>query len=124
MEATTIDKWRRSLGWCHATYTDNGRDILERAGLEPGNVDVLAFSQSTQALSPTYILAIDHTHKELVLSVRGTKDFRDTLASAHFKPEPFLDGYAHRGFVWSAQALLDEVGPRLEDMSVEFPLYR
>lgn len=60
---------------------------------------------------PTYVLAVDHRHEEIVLSVRGTKAFGDVITVSHFLPEPFLDGYvslclgSHRdskeSFIWT-----------------------
>lgn len=43
-------------------------------------------------MAPTYILAVDHLHREVVLAVRGTKAFGDAITITHFRPEPFLDG--------------------------------
>lgn len=44
-------------------------------------------------MAPTYLLAIDYKHREIVLAGRGTKAFGDTITISHFRPEPFLDGY-------------------------------
>jgi hypothetical protein len=56
-------------------------------------------------LVPSHLLALDHQHREIVLSVRGTLGVHDLVNCTHFGPEPFLSGYAHRGMARSAIAL-------------------
>lgn len=65
-------------------------------GLQPGEIELIKLSSGKdrgRPLSPTYVLAVDHRNEEIVLSVRGTKDFGDAITISHFLPEPFLDGW-------------------------------
>lgn len=65
------------------------------AGFAPGELEVVALSSGksrNRPMAPTYVLAVDHGRREIVLSVRGTKAFGDAITITHFRPEPFLDG--------------------------------
>lgn len=64
-------------------------------GFAPGELEVVALSSGksrNRPMAPTYVLAVDHGRREIVLSVRGTKAFGDAITITHFRPEPFLDG--------------------------------
>lgn len=68
---------------------------LPVAGLQPGEIELVKLSTGSargRPMAPTYVLAVDHRHREIVLSVRGTKAFGDAITISHFLPEPFLDG--------------------------------
>ena len=76
----------------------NFRSAFCVAGFAPeeGKVEVIALSRGksrNRPMAPTYILAVDHLRREVVLAVRGTKAFGDAITITHFRPEPFLDGY-------------------------------
>jgi hypothetical protein len=45
----------------------------------------------------------------LVVGVRGTLNFNDTLCDLDAKTVPFLDGRAHQGFATAAETLCGEV---------------
>eukprot|EP00904_Undaria_pinnatifida_P007693 jgi/Undpi1/4053/HiC_scaffold_16.g07420.m1 len=122
-------EWERFLRWAHASYAWNENIAMERAGFAPeeGKVEVIALSRGksrNRPMAPTYILAVDHLRREVVLAVRGTKAFGDAITITHFRPEPFLDGYAHRGFAQSAHELVKEVGPQLAALRDRLPEYR
>jgi hypothetical protein len=64
-------------------------------------------------LVPSHLLALDHQHREIVLSVRGTLGVHDLVNCTHFGPEPFLSGYAHKGMARSAIALAADMQVRI-----------
>ncbi|CBJ26861.1 conserved unknown protein [Ectocarpus siliculosus] len=137
-EATLIDRnqgwldgraseWQRFLRWAHASYGWTEEVIVKRAGFAPGELEVVALSSGksrNRPMAPTYVLAVDHGRREIVLSVRGTKAFGDAITITHFRPEPFLDGYAHRGFAQSAHELVKQVEPELTSLAERLPDYR
>ncbi|CAM9523277.1 unnamed protein product, partial [Ectocarpus sp. 8 AP-2014] len=137
-EATLVDRdqgwldgraseWQRFLRWAHASYGWTEEVIVKRAGFAPGELEVVALSSGksrNRPMAPTYVLAVDHGRREIVLSVRGTKAFGDAITITHFRPEPFLDGYAHRGFAQSAHELVKQVEPELTSLAERLPDYR
>ncbi|CAB1116291.1 unnamed protein product [Ectocarpus sp. CCAP 1310/34] len=137
-EATLVDRdqgwldgraseWQRFLRWAHASYGWTEEVIVKRAGFAPGELEVVALSSGksrNRPMAPTYVLAVDHGRREIVLSVRGTKAFGDAITITHFRPEPFLDGYAHRGFAQSARELVKQVEPELTSLAERLPNYR
>ncbi|CAM9163284.1 unnamed protein product [Scytosiphon promiscuus] len=134
-------EWERFLMWSHASYGWTEEVVLsrphtqprlpypprERQGVERDELEVVALSRGksrNRPMAPTYVLAVDHARREIVLSVRGTKAFGDAITITHFRPEPFLDGYAHRGFAKSAHYLVKEVEPQLISLTDRLPDYR
>ena len=69
-------------------------------------------------LVPSHLLALDHEHHEIVLSVRGTLGVHDLVNCTHFGPEPFLSGYAHKGMARSAIALAADMQERSVTVAV------
>lgn len=64
-------------------------------GIAPSDLEVVALTRGksrNRPMAPTYVLAVDHGQREIVLSVRGTKAFGDAITITHFRPEPFLSG--------------------------------
>eukprot|EP00903_Cladosiphon_okamuranus_P016280 g15013.t1 len=122
-----VPDWERFLRWAHASYGWTEAGVVKRAGFAPGELEVIALSRGksrNRPMAPTYVLAVDHGRREIVLSVRGTKAFGDAITITHFRPEPFLDGYAHRGFAQSAHELVKQVEPQLTSLVERLPDYR
>eukprot|EP00611_Tribonema_gayanum_P029002 TRINITY_DN763_c0_g1_i5.p1 TRINITY_DN763_c0_g1~~TRINITY_DN763_c0_g1_i5.p1 ORF type:complete len:511 (-),score=123.12 TRINITY_DN763_c0_g1_i5:172-1704(-) len=116
-------QWERALRWAHASYAvSSPQQLQRRVGEPPDQIQVLLRSRATPVI-PAHVLAADHRHKQVVLSVRGTLGLRDLASCAHFGPTQFLSGYAHRGFVQSAEALFEDVQAPLREAQQAYPGY-
>ena len=61
--------------------------------VQPG--DVVSFRATSDHLQPAYCLAVSEQHRQILLAVRGTKNFNDALtnlAGNGNKPASFLEG--------------------------------
>eukprot|EP01084_Bolivina_argentea_P130838 230990_1 len=63
--------------------------------------------------SPRFYLAIDHNHKKIMLSIRGTATTADRITDINGKAKPFtsfgIDGYAHEGILASTKYIFTNV---------------
>eukprot|EP00933_Yihiella_yeosuensis_P033678 TRINITY_DN27334_c0_g1_i1.p1 TRINITY_DN27334_c0_g1~~TRINITY_DN27334_c0_g1_i1.p1 ORF type:complete len:574 (+),score=114.17 TRINITY_DN27334_c0_g1_i1:40-1761(+) len=84
---------------------------LAWAGID-GNVEVLAFEQSSKDLyAPGYMVAVDYDLGHVVVAFRGTSSVADVLSDLDCNAVPVslggLEGKAHSG-MWKAAQRLDE----------------
>ena len=110
--------------YAHASYAPTVSMALQQLGIPPE--DLLAANWSASADVPTaaYMLTVDHAHKTIVLTVRGSWSAEDALINGMAAPAPFLSGLAHHGMALAARALVDEVGGTLLAAADAFPTYR
>jgi len=52
-----------------------------------------------EGICPKFVFCVDHQSQSLVLTVRGTKSFKDALIDMVCDDAPFLSGFAHSGIL-------------------------
>jgi hypothetical protein len=60
-----------------------------------------------------HFIAVDHNHKVVVLSLRGTLDISGTLIDLQAMDHPYCSGRAHKGMAEMADAVWNESGELL-----------
>ena len=63
--------------------------------------------------TPRFFIAVDPTHRQVVLSIRGTAELSDMLTDLCCRSTPFCGGTAHEGVAGAARRLFSEVLPTL-----------
>ncbi|KAI9339192.1 Alpha/Beta hydrolase protein [Zopfochytrium polystomum] len=77
--------------------------------------DMIEFEyHGIEVFKPKYFLCVDHSTESLILCFRGTFNLHEVITDICAEYEPFLGGYAHRGFLRCALWLEDHVLPRLK----------
>ncbi|CAM9535125.1 unnamed protein product [Scytosiphon promiscuus] len=75
--------------------------VSKRTGIELEDVAALATSDSAETRA--YFVAVDHASRSVIVSIRGTYCFTDTMVDLLCKPvEDFAGGRAHQGISQSA----------------------
>lgn len=67
--------------------------------------DILLSCSTSKFQQPAYAVVMDHKHRRIVVTVRGTANVADCLTDIHGQVAPFHVGHAHQGMLCSAQYL-------------------
>jgi len=89
----------------------NKKILMELTGIS--EEDIIVTKWKSGHFSPGHIIAIDHSQKAVVLSIRGTFHAKDCLTDLIANYEPFLGGYAHAGILMAAKQLYKDLTPIL-----------
>ena len=146
---TEFDKWEQSL----PDVTDVSPDILgqvkhysefafnvyDAAKLPESQLDGIAKTMSVaeedvivcelqdddgEGICPKFVFFVDHKSESIVLTVRGTKSFRDALLDMVCDDAPFLGGAAHSGILKGAKRVWDLVVESVGEICSKYPDYR
>eukprot|EP01133_Synstelium_polycarpum_P017259 gene17259-20568_t len=89
----------------------NVKGLCDHTGISKD--DVVTYRWTSTNFDPGHYIAIDHSTKSIVLSIRGTFHARDLLSDLVATNTPFLDGLAHTGILKCAQNKFKELSPIL-----------
>lgn len=103
---------RELLRLADLTYK-SGEQLAAHASSAPV-FSVLSARWKAEKWAPAYFLAWFPDTRELLLSVRGSKEISDVLTNLTVEAEPFLGGLAHRGVIESARRLHRILAPILD----------
>ncbi|KAK9817785.1 hypothetical protein WJX72_002124 [[Myrmecia] bisecta] len=99
----TVEQLRDEIALADAVYERNIPDLCRLSGLKEENV--IKFLPDSDHLRPSYTIAVQPQHKQVILAVRGTKSLHDALTNLASSAEPFMGGQAHLGMLRSAEWL-------------------
>ncbi|KAK9824902.1 hypothetical protein WJX74_004800 [Apatococcus lobatus] len=116
-----IKTWVREVEVADAVYEESTEAISKACSLEPGNV--VSFRATSDHLQPAYCLAKSVQHRQILLVVRGTKNFYDALTNLAGAYEAVEGGFAHHGMLKSAEWLLEQEGDRIRSLLDDHPGY-
>ena len=68
-------------------------------------------------------MAVDHTLKAVVLSIRGTYSLADAVTNCLCNDAPFLGGMAHDGFLAFARELVAVAEETIAELCRQYPSY-
>ncbi|CAM9689261.1 unnamed protein product [Ectocarpus fasciculatus] len=96
--------------------------ISKRTGVDPSDVKELATSDSLE--TRTYFVAVDHASRSVVVSIRGTYSFTDTMVDLLCNTVDFAGGKAHQGISQSAVRVWTAVKGEVEKQLREHSDYK
>ncbi|CAM9729332.1 unnamed protein product [Ectocarpus sp. 4 AP-2014] len=96
--------------------------ISKRTGVDPSDVKDLATSDSLE--TRTYFVAVDHASRSVVVSIRGTYSFTDTMVDLLCNAVDFAGGKAHQGISQSAVRVWTAVKGEVEKQLREHGDYK
>ena len=71
--------------------------------------------------SPRYFIAVDPSHRNIILAIRGTSEISDMLTDIMCCATPFCGGLAHEGVAAAARRLFAEVLPTMARLAKTYP---
>jgi len=104
--------------WTHAQNSDAFVRIARIT-----QEDLLLASWTERTFEPAFCLAWAHERRWLVLSVRGTVDWRAVLTDVAAHPAPVGGGFAHEGMLRAARTVLERALPSIRRLLHERPDY-
>eukprot|EP00931_Biecheleriopsis_adriatica_P086796 TRINITY_DN61381_c0_g1_i1.p1 TRINITY_DN61381_c0_g1~~TRINITY_DN61381_c0_g1_i1.p1 ORF type:complete len:561 (+),score=112.73 TRINITY_DN61381_c0_g1_i1:205-1683(+) len=116
--AAELEEAVKLLAFAEATYEN---DELVRQTCDHWGYKLLYLEPIEEAGAPAHFLCFDANSKHAILSVRGTKTPRDALTdlNANVQEISLSSGsqmFAHKGFLASAQSVLERVSPVLTEL--------
>lgn len=127
------------MGCCDASvqyWTSNIDCIKNLTGIDKDEDILYSISphDSSCLYRPSHFVALDHAHKELVISIRGTLSLHDVLVDLVCQSESFesvydaddtlVTGKAHGGFLKSAQTLASDLHELVITTLRQYPSYQ
>jgi len=85
--------------------------------------DVVCTQWKSGHFCPGHFIAVDHAHKSVVLSIRGTFHAKDALTDLLAKYDPFMGGFVHSGILMAARQKFRDVVPTLLETLKQHPGY-
>merc|ERR1712196_642557 len=103
--------------------------LVKRVGGNLGVEDIVRWYGSNiespqQLVAPSYLVALDHDKKSVVLAICGTADVATTALNLIDAPKEFLQGTAHAASVDAATKILTDAKPLLQTMLQEHEGYK
>lgn len=117
------------FGKRHDVFSDalgrdsNYRAVLEYLQMDPNDMLVCDLDQH-RLFRPNFYVALDRRLSAVILSVRGTMSFRDSLTDLSFDYVPWGGGIVHSGMMTSARWFLDNIAKQLPLFAVEYRMSR
>ncbi|CAM9575475.1 unnamed protein product [Pylaiella littoralis] len=96
--------------------------VSKRTRIDPDDVKEITISDSLQ--TQTYFVAVDHVSRSVVVSIRGTYSFTDTMVDLLCDPVDFAGGKAHNGISQSALRVWRGVQEQVEKQLKEHSDYK
>ncbi|CAM9900340.1 unnamed protein product [Ectocarpus sp. 6 AP-2014] len=96
--------------------------ISKRTGVDPSDVKELATSDSLE--TRTHFVVVDHASRSVVISIRGTYSFTDTMVDLLCNTVDFAGGKAHQGISQSAVRVWTTVRGEVEKQLREHSDYK
>jgi hypothetical protein len=116
---------RRMAQYSLAAYAPNLEVVCEALHLCPSDVITTNWVADPESLVPAFFIAVDKDLEAIVVSIRGTYSFSDTMVNFTAAPEEFSGGTAHGGMLTTAKELLNHLKTRINFTQVlrEHPTY-
>lgn len=101
----------------------NYRAVMEYLQLDPADMLVCDLDQN-RLFRPNFYVALDRRLSAVILSVRGTMSFRDTLTDLSYEYVSWHGGIAHSGMLAAARWFMDNIGKQLTLFAEEYQMGR
>lgn len=106
----------RECSLAYAAYSIPDVDAITSEAQIAGNSDILHVHEATARFRPAFFVMKDTEASLFRVVVRGTNDLNDILTDIAGHWEPIKGGHAHSGILQSAEWLLEQTVPLLEDI--------
>lgn len=119
----------RLTGVMHAEYDVTvegmqGEDVARyMLGLDEFDDMVVSHLDGEEINIPRHFVALDHTYRAVVVSIRGTNSISDIITDLICSNEAFATGYAHGGMKSSAEILCSSLLSTLHNLRERYPRY-
>jgi len=107
-----------------ASWAMSNESAAKTLGVPSDAVLFTWFQDSEGTHCPKFALIKDIEDEAIVLVIRGTFSFKDVIADAICEESPFLDGFAHRGFLEGGMKIISLVKETLQLSLEENPGYK
>lgn len=101
----------------------NHRAVLEYLQMDPNDMLVCDLDQH-RLFRPNFYVALDRRLSAVILSIRGTMSFRDSLTDLSFDYVPWGGGIVHSGIMTSARWFLENIAKQLPLFATEYQMSR
>lgn len=101
----------------------NHRAVLEYLQMDPNDMLICDLDQH-RLFRPNFYVALDRRLSAVILSIRGTMSFRDSLTDLSFDYVPWGGGIVHSGMLMSARWFLENVAKQLPLFATEYQMTR
>eukprot|EP01138_Halocafeteria_seosinensis_P009999 gb/GECG01010212.1/.p1 GENE.gb/GECG01010212.1/~~gb/GECG01010212.1/.p1 ORF type:complete len:768 (+),score=89.85 gb/GECG01010212.1/:1-2304(+) len=114
-DVDTISSLMRYGLLAESVYVRYEEHALDHLGFTADDILSARWESSLDGMRPAYYIAIDREHKEIIVSIRGTKDLTDGLVNLCMTPMELRPGsHAHSGITRTAFLILAELQHTLE----------